>query len=361
MRHRTLFDDPAPPPPRSGDPPASRAGFVPVSELARDVPERALPPPGIARLAALAAAVDARNQVEYRDLPCRTLVSRCTGERVPFDGSINPYRGCEFGCAYCYARYTHEYMELDSLAFERTIFVKRGAANALREDLRRLDLHGRWIAIGTATDPYQPAERRFGVTRQLLEVLASRRGLRLSLTTKSDAVVRDLELLKRIARANQLRVNVTVTTPHTALARRLEPRAPRPDRRLLAVRTLTDAGLCAGVFAMPLMPGINDAPEDLDLLFRLARDAGARFLVAQPLFLRSSARKRFFPFLEENFPELLPLYRRLYASGNPAPLEAYTRQLMDRVRELRARYALPDGRRSEPLPAVGDQLTLPVL
>src|SRR5262249_19724537 len=149
----------------------------------------------------------------------------------------------------------------------RKIFVKGGAREALLRDLRRLDLAGKWIAIGTATDPYQPAERRLGLTRSLLEVLAGRRGLRLSITTKSDLVIRDLDLLARIAEGNELHVNLTITTPHYALSRRIEPRAPRPDRRLAAVRALAKGGITVGVFLMPVLPRINDRLEDLELLF----------------------------------------------------------------------------------------------
>src|SRR5439155_997548 len=125
-----------------------------------------------------AEEIDFRNDVEYRDLPCRSLISSCDSRRVPFEFTINPYRGCLFACPYCYARYTHEYMELEHwLDFERKIFVKRGAREALVRDLRRLDLRGKRIAIGTATDPYQPAERRYGITRSLLDLFAGRRGL----------------------------------------------------------------------------------------------------------------------------------------------------------------------------------------
>ena len=140
---------------------------------------------------------------------------------------------------------------------------------------RRLDLRGKRIAIGTATDPYQPAERAFRLTRALLEVFASRQNLSLSITTKSDLVTRDVELLARVSERNDLQVNLTITSPHYALSRRIEPRAPRPDKRLAAVRTLSEAGVRVGIFLMPVMPRINDAPEDLELLMRLAREAGA--------------------------------------------------------------------------------------
>ena len=163
--------------------------------------------------------------------------------RLPFRWTINPYRGCEFGCKYCYARYTHEFMELrDPGQFERKIFAKAFDAARFREELRALPV-GETIALGTATDPYQPAERRYGVTRKMLEVFASMAGLHLGITTKSDLIVRDVELLKEVSRRHHLRVSMTVTTVDAELARLLEPMAPRPDLRLAAVRTLAEAGL----------------------------------------------------------------------------------------------------------------------
>ncbi len=356
---RALFDEPS-----DCSFPSGRAevapAFVPLEAVA---PEPVARPTGIARLAADAAEIEQRNAVEYRELPCRTVVSPCSSGRVPFNFAINPYRGCEFGCVYCYARYTHEYLELeDWLDFERKVFVKRGAVEALRSDLRRLALQGQWIALGTATDPYQPAERRYGLTRSLLEVLAGRRGLRLSITTKSDLVARDVDLLRRIAEHNRIEVNVTVTTPHHALARRIEPRAPRPDKRLVAVRSLAGAGIPVGVFLMPLLPRINDRAEDLELLCRLAAEAGARFLAAQVLFLRSSSRKRFFPFIEEQFPELLAHYHRLYGASGGVALAEYSRAKHSELAALKRRFGLfAAGRSDFEHPVRRDQLVLEAL
>lgn len=296
---------------------------------------------GLARAAAHAPELDARNDVTYQELPCRTLVTPCTSDRVPFELSLNPYRGCEFGCAYCYARYTHEFLNLENwLEFERRVFVKRGAAAALLEDLRRRDLRGRSIAIGTATDPYQPAERRFKVTRDVLEVFADRRGYRLSITTKSDLVLRDLDLLARICEHSRVRVNVTLTTLDGALSRRLEPRAPRPDRRLHAVRGLAAAGIPVGVFAMPLLPRITDGLPELDRLFAAAREAGADSVTAQVLFLTESSKKRYLPFLAAEFPELLPYYERLYGRRQTDALADYTRRKTEELRRLKDRYGL---------------------
>jgi len=193
---------------------------------------------GIAKLAAQGESIRQGHLVEYFKLPSRSLLNRCTSARMPFAWTINPYRGCEFACKYCYARYTHEFMEMrDGVDFERKIYVKQQAAWLLRQDLRKVK-RGEEIAIGTATDPYQPAEKRFEVTRGILEEVAQHHGLKIGIVTKSDLIQRDIELLRRVAEHNSLFVNLTVTTLNTKLARTLEPRAPRPDLRLEAVRQL---------------------------------------------------------------------------------------------------------------------------
>src|SRR5262245_41067383 len=209
---------------------------------------------GIAKLASQGEAVDEGHNVEYITLENRSVLTRCLSPRMPFTWMINPYRGCEFACKYCYARYTHEFMELrDGVDFERKIFVKQHTAELLRQELRKVK-RGEAIAIGTATDPYQPAERRFEVTRAILEELARHSGLEMGIVTKSNLVVRDVEILRRIAESNRLFVHVTVTTVNTELARILEPRAPRPDLRLEAVRQLNLAGIDAGVNLAPVLP-----------------------------------------------------------------------------------------------------------
>src|SRR6266702_1616946 len=209
---------------------------------------------GIARLAASSPPALTRRKSEERPeyfvLPVKSILNRCDSKRVPFEWTINIYRGCEFACKYCYARYTHEYMELDGGEFEKKIYVKKDAGPLLAWDVARKYSYAseasggtrpEHIALGTATDPYQPAEREFGATRAILEQMALREGLSVSITTKSNQVVRDIDVLKRIAARSTVFVNVTVTTLRARLARLLEPRAPRPDLRLAAVKALRDA------------------------------------------------------------------------------------------------------------------------
>src|SRR5258705_6992480 len=269
---------------------------------------------GIARIAAAGETLREGHNVEYFTLGIRSLLSRVVSQRsLPFEWAINPYRGCEFACKYCYARYTHEFMELrDGVDFERKIFVKQHAADLLRQELRRVKT-SESIAIGTATDPYQPAERRFEVTRAILEELSRHSGLEVGIVTKSNMVTRDVEILRRIAENNQLYVNLTVTTIDTDLARILEPRAPRPDLRLEAVRELNLAGVDAGVICAPVLPEITDAPRDLDALVKAASEVGAKYIFANGLFLKPCSAAVFLPFLEEHFPALVNLYRQRYA------------------------------------------------
>ena len=300
---------------------------------------------GIARLAANSAAAETQRKSaekpEYFLLPVKSILNRCDSERVPFDWTINPYRGCEFGCKYCYARYTHEYMEIDGGEFERKIFVKQEAAALLARDLARKYSYeskasgytqAEHIAIGTATDPYQPAEREYGVTRACLEELAKREGLSISIITKSNQIVRDTEVLKRIAAKSALTVNITVTTLRPRLARLLEPRAPRPDLRLAAVKQLREAGLRVGVSASPLLPGINDA--ELEAVAAASREAGAQWFYSGVLFLMPSAAKHFLPFIQRKFPKLAKQYVQWYAKSGYAP-EEYRQKISERVRKIR--------------------------
>jgi DNA repair photolyase len=309
----------------------------------------AVPPAGlvgIARLAASSPKIRERADVEYFALPARSTLNREASGRMPFAWTINPYRGCEFGCKYCYARYTHEFMEhWDGEDFERKIYAKVSAAELLRAELRQAKDKGLPIALGTATDPYQPAEKQFGITRRILEVFAGFEGLNFSLTTKSVLILRDLDLLREISQRHRFSVHITITTTDERLARLLEPKAPMPEKRFEAVARLAAAGIRAGVNVMPILPALNDSPRQLEEVARRAAEAGAKFLYGNLLFLMPSAMKQFMPFLAREFPRLAKKYRRLYARS--AYLSGdYKDAIMKLVAELRARYGL-DGNRGE--------------
>jgi DNA repair photolyase len=277
--------------------------------------------------------------------------------------SLNPYVGCAFGCAYCYARYAHRYVmeraaaaapagaaddaELPPwLAFERRVLVKRDAPALVRHALgRHAARHARMLSgdeavvIGTATDPYQPAERRFRVTRGVLEALAEHARLRVVIITKSPLVVRDLDVLARLAARSRLSVHVSLITLDRALARRIEPRAPTPEARLRAVQRLAEAGIDVGVNLMPVLPGITDEPLGLEALVRAVARAGASHVAAGALRLQPAARDRYLPWVAAEFPALAARYEATYARG-PHAGERYRAGLREHVEALSARHGL---------------------
>ena len=305
---------------------------------------------GIARLAASSPPAETRRKSaekpEYFLLPVKSILNRCDSNRVPFEWTINPYRGCEFACKYCYARYTHEYMELDGSEFEKKIYVKKDAAPLLAWDVAHkysYESEGSGgkrpdhIAIGTATDPYQPAEREYGVTRACLEELAKREGLSVSIITKSNQIVRDIDVLQKIAERSNLGIDITITTLRAGLTRLLEPRAPRPDLRLAAVKELREAGLAVGVSASPLIPGITDREGDLEAVAAAAKEAGAQWFFSGVLFLMPSSAKQFLPFVGEKFPRLAKQYEEWYAKNGYAP-EEYRKKASLRVARIREEF-----------------------
>ena len=300
---------------------------------------------GIARLASTGEALREGHNVEYFSLPAKSLLNRCISNRnLPFTWTINPYRGCEFGCRYCYARYTHEFMEMrDGMEFEQKIYIKQHTAELLRHDLRRVK-KGECIALGTATDPYQPAERRYEVTRGILEEFARHRGFELGIVTKSNLIVRDVDILREVSRNNVLSIHITVTTLNVELARILEPRAPRPDLRMAAVRELSQAGLHVGVSSSPILPGITDDPADLEAVVREAAAAGAQHLFAGPLFLKPCSAAVFLPFLEQNFPHLVENYRQRYQDRAFLP-PSYGKRMAQLIARFRQKYGI---RRNDP-------------
>ena len=345
-------------------PPASRTPSGNQNRKMGPVRNDAVAPPerantrlvGIARLAAFSPPAETRRKSaekpEYFVLPVKSILNRCDSNRVPFEWTINPYRGCEFACKYCYARYTHEYMELDGSEFEKKIYVKKDAAPLLAWDVTHkysYESQGSGgarpdhIAIGTATDPYQPAEKEYGVTRACLEELAKREGLSVSIITKSNQIVRDIDVLQRIAERSNLGIDITITTLRAGLTRLLEPRAPRPDLRLAAVKQLCEAGLAVGVSASPLIPGITDHAGDLEAVAEAAKGAGAQWFFSGVLFLMSSSAKQFLPFVREKFPRLAKQYERWFAKNGYAP-EEYRRKASERVARIREKY----GFRSRP-------------
>jgi DNA repair photolyase len=281
--------------------------------------------------------------------------------------SLNPYIGCEFGCTYCYARYAHRYTverahdggrlsdaEFHEFrgphgweAFEKRVFVKERLLGVLEGDLRRYfrsvgptDRPSAPIVIGTATDPYQPAERRFRLTRGILERLARCEGLNIGIITKSPLIARDTDVLQRLQGRSDLEVHISLNTVDVSLIRQVEARSPMPAVRLRALKRLADAGVRVGLIVAPVLPGITDDVPHLEALFQAAREAGARFVHAGPLRLYPAVRDRFLPMVEACFPHLAARYRRAYEGRSGVPRD-YARALSARIKKLQARFGFP--------------------
>jgi DNA repair photolyase len=231
----------------------------------------------------------------------RTIIARNRSPDVPFDRSINPYRGCEHGCIYCFARPSHAFHDLSpGLDFETKLFAKPGAADLLRRELAARGYDCRPIAFGTNTDPYQPIEARYRITRACLEVLAET-GHPVTITTKSDRVTADIDLLSSMAARGLAAVWMSVTSLDPKIARTLEPRAPHPERRLIAVRKLADAGIPVHVSISPVVPQVTD--HEIEAIVARAVAAGARGVGFQPVRLPHEVAPLFRAWLEAHFPD----------------------------------------------------------
>lgn len=302
--------------------------------------------------------VHRQGAVYYRRLHTRSLVGRCSSERMPFQRTVNPYRGCAIGCRYCYATYTHEFIGLGAEEFHKAVFVKD--EGDVREGLRSAIARGEHVALGTATDPYQPGEGRLRATRAFLEAACEFRDLTLSITTKSALVLRDLALLRRVHERSCLSVGVSLISPQRRLLAALEPWAPPPAARLEVMRRLLEAGIKTTLIVAPVLPGLTDGKKDLDELLRLAHQAGVRRASHAVLFLRSPARETFLKFVRETFPRWRGAYERAYArSAYLGP--GYQTRIAELFATLCTRHGLQPGepeRRTRQARAPVQQLTL---
>jgi DNA repair photolyase len=266
------------------------------------------------------------NRVRYTESECKSALTRVQG--MPFQWSLNPYRGCTHGCPYCYARDYFRRMDRDPGAgFDHEIEVKSNFAAVLEAELRR-PREGA-VALGTATDPYQPCEGRFRVTRRALEVLL-RHPMPLSIITKGTLIVRDLDLLVQLARRVELRIWSSITTVDPAIAGRIEPGAAPPAKRLEAIRRMRAVGLRAGVLLAPVVPGLTDGDASMRAVAVAAHQAGAVALGSRPLKLDPGTKDVFYAFVAAQFPELLPRYIARYGDGTKLDA-SYLRALEARI------------------------------
>lgn len=275
------------------------------------------------------------------EMQCKSMLNRVNVSYLPFGWSVNPYRGCVHACVYCYARRYHdEYLELDpGPGFDRQVFVKVNAVEVLRRELARKSWQRERVAIGTAVDAYQPAEGKYRVTRGILQAFADF-DTPCSLMTKNTMVVRDMDVLRDLARGPGVKIGFSITTVDPALARRIEPDTPPPHKRLRVMERLAAAGVPVGVLMAPILPGLNDDEASLRAVVRAAAEHGATFLTTGVLRLQGSVKSVYGSFLRADSPELLPLYRRMYP-GAYAPRQ-YQDRIYARIAELKERYGFTD-------------------
>lgn len=278
--------------------------------------------------------------VRYREVTTKTALTRVQG--MPFSWSLNPYTGCAHACTYCYARQYHALRGRDTgRGFDREVEVKVNFPDVLRAELRHLRLR-ELVALGTATDPYQPCEGRYRITRRTLEALLDS-PLPLTVVTKGTLVVRDIDLYMKLARAVDVRICVSIGTIDADIARGAEPDAPPPRARLEAVRRLRAAGIDAGVLAAPILPDLTDSEASLDAVAAGARANGATFFSTRPLKLDPGVRPHYFVYLAERFPALLPVAERRFGE-RVNPERAYVDVLEARVARVRARHGFVEER-----------------
>lgn len=276
--------------------------------------------------------------VRYEEAPCKAALNRVAG--MSFRWSLNPYQGCVHGCHYCYARRYHGFRELSAgRDFSSIVFVRTGIAQVLRHELRRPSWKREEVALGTATDPYQPIEGRYRLTRACLEALADH-STPVGVVTKGTLIVRDLDVLRGMAAGAGCSVVFSLTTLDGDLWRRLEPGTPSPQQRLRALQRLSIAGVRAGVMLAPVLPGLTDSAANLEAVVRAAADHGALFLGTQVLYLMPGTREHFLGFLSAEFPDLLAEYARLFPG--PYPPKRFQHGVKVAVDGLKQRHAIAE-------------------
>ncbi len=286
--------------------------------------------------AALTEAERRADEARYQEVTCRSALNRVQG--MPFNWTLNPYRGCTHGCHYCFARRYHVQFEMDSDdEFASVILVKRNFVEVLQRELDRPSWTREHVAFGTATDPYQPIEGHYRLTRQSIAALARGR-TPIGLITKGPMVVRDRDVLMDLTRAAGCTVYMSVPTVDDEAWRTLEPGTAHPLQRLRAVRDLVDAGVNAGVLMAPIVPGFSSSMTKLERTVKAIADHGARFVGCNVMYLQDGTRSHFMKFIEREFPSMLPRFERLYVKKYPP--DAYRKEVQAMVRTLQQRYGV---------------------
>lgn len=278
-------------------------------------------------------------QVTFEEIECKSALNRVRIPSMPsLRWTLNPYRGCQHACVYCFARGNHEYLGYNSGSdFDRRVVVKTNLPAVLRRELRRPRWRRESVTIGTACDPYQQAELKYGLTRAALQAFRDHANP-CSLVTKSASITRDLTLLRELSAVAECTVLFSIATLREDVWRHIEPDTARPEQRLEAMRKLADAGVRCGVMLAPIIPSLTDDRENLETVMKAARDHGAAFVADNVLYLKPGTKEWFMPFLREAYPHLLPRYERMYR-GTYAP-KRYTEEVHDAVQRLRERWEM---------------------
>jgi DNA repair photolyase len=271
--------------------------------------------------------------ITFIESEAKSIINRVPGGALPFDWTINPYRGCSHACTYCFARPTHTYLDMNAgLDFETKIVVKVNAPDVLRRELAAKRWKGEHIAMGTNTDPYQRVEGRYRLMRGIIEALLDYRNP-FSILTKGTLILRDVDLLQRAAEVTTVSAAFSIGTLDDGVWRETEPGTPHPRARIDAIRTLTEVGIPTGVLMAPILPGISDRPEQLREVVEAAIEAGATHVSPILLHLRPGVREEFLPWLEEAHPDLVPRYLEMYRHpyGPKAMREGLGRQVSSMI------------------------------
>jgi len=278
--------------------------------------------------------------ITFHEVLARSALNKVPeASSMPFRWTVNPFRGCTHACVYCFARPTHEYLDLDAgRDFETQVVVKTNVVEVLRAELRRASWSREAVALGTNTDPYQRAEGRYGFMPGIVEALVETR-TPLSILTKGTLLRRDLDQLASAASVVPVGIGISLAIGDEELQQALEPGTPTPRARLDLIRAVRDAGLPCGVMVAPVMPWLTDGRDELDALLGQVAEAGATGVTVLPLHLRGPVKPLFTAWLEQHRPELVGRYRALYGSGAYVPAE-YARRLGERVRPLVAKHGL---------------------
>jgi DNA repair photolyase len=304
--------------------------------------------------AALTDAEARADQARYQEVVCRSALNRVQG--MPFNWTLNPYRGCTHGCHYCFARRYHVQFEMNTDdEFASVILVKKNFVEVLRQELDRPAWTRENVAFGTATDPYQPIEGHYRLTRRSIEALARAR-TPIGLITKGPMIVRDKDVLLELTKVASCTVNMSVPTVDEDAWRTLEPGTAHPLQRLRAVRELTDAGINAGVLMAPIVPGFSSSRAKLERTVKAIADHRARFVGCNVMYLEDGTRTHFMKFIEREFPAMTPRFDRLYAKKYPP--DSYRKEVGAMVRVLQDRYGLTKRERIDS-PAAAETATEP--